>query len=95
MLIGLLTALACWEASALVVAWMSPVILGLVFSGPLSWLTSRPAGPFLRRVLSTRDGRSPPAIVESAQRASGEWASAIAAGMPSEPIAMVDTPRAA
>lgn len=95
MLVGALTAVACWEASALVVAWMSPVILGLVFSAPLSWLTSRPAGPFLRTVLSTRDGRSPPAIVESAQRASGEWATTIAAGVPSEPIAMVDTPRAA
>lgn len=89
MLIGLLTALACWEASALVVAWMSPVILGLVFSAPLSWLTSRPAGPLLRTVLSTRDGRSPPAIVESAQRASGEWASAIAAGLAAEPLAEV------
>ena len=89
MVIGLLTAVVCWEASALVVAWMSPVILGLVFSAPLSWLTSRPAGGFFRTILSTRDGRSPPAIVESAQRASGEWASAIAAGPAAEPLAEV------
>jgi membrane glycosyltransferase len=95
MLIGLAAAVVCWEASALVVAWMSPVILGLVLSAPLGWLTSRPAGTVMSAMLSTRDGRSPPAIVESAERASGEWASTIADGVPSEPIAMVDTPRAA
>jgi membrane glycosyltransferase len=78
MLVGVLVALACYEASALVLAWMSPVIVGLVLSAPLSWLTSRRAALPLRALLSTRDGRSPPAIVESAQRATGEWADHIA-----------------
>ena len=36
MLIGVLLALACWEASPLVVAWMSPVIVGLVLAAPLT-----------------------------------------------------------
>ena len=74
--IGVLLALACWGASVQVVAWMSPVIAGLLLSAPLSWLTARPAGLVMRALLSTREGRSPPAIVESAHRASGEWASA-------------------
>ena len=58
-------------------------------------MTARPAGPVMRALLSTWNGRSPPAIVESAERASGEWADAISAGIPSESHPMVDTPRAA
>jgi membrane glycosyltransferase len=78
MLIGVVMGLACYEASALVLAWMSPVIVGLIFAAPLTWLTSRAAARPLRTLLSTRDGRSPPAIVESARRATGEWADHIA-----------------
>ncbi len=78
MLIGVAMGFACYEASALVLAWMSPVIVGLVLAAPLSWLTSRPASRTLRSLLSTRDGRTPPAIVESARKASGEWADHIA-----------------
>ncbi len=78
MLIGVLTAVVCWEASPLVLAWMSPVIVGLILAAPLSWLTSRRASRSLRTLLSTRDGRSPPAIVESARKATGEWADHIA-----------------
>jgi membrane glycosyltransferase len=73
-LIGVLLAFACWEASLQVVAWMAPVIVGLILAAPLSWLTSRPAGLVARVLLSTREARSPPAIIESANRASGEWA---------------------
>jgi membrane glycosyltransferase len=73
-LIGALLVFACWEASLQVVAWMAPVIVGLILSAPLSWLTSRPAGFAARALLSTREARSPPAIIESANRASGEWA---------------------
>ncbi len=78
MLIGVVMALACYEASALVLAWMSPVIVGLILAAPLTWLTSRRASRPLRTLLSTREGRSPPAIVESARRATGEWADHIA-----------------
>jgi membrane glycosyltransferase len=78
MLVGVLTGIVCWEASPLVLAWMAPVIVGLVLAAPLSWYTSRPAQRSLRTLLSTRDGRSPPAIVESARKATGEWADHIA-----------------
>ena len=74
MVVGALLAFLCWEASPQVVAWMSPVIAGLLLAVPLSWLTARPAGLLARTLLSTPDCRSPPAILESAQRASGEWA---------------------
>jgi len=89
-LLGALLALACWEASSLVVAWMTPVILGLVLAAPLSWLTARPAGPVLRSLLSTPDCRCPPAIVESARRASGEWAAQVP-GAPDEPDGLAAT----
>lgn len=79
MLLGALLTLLCWQASAPVVAWMAPVIAGLLLAGPLSWFVARPAGPRLEAVLSTPDGRSPPSIVESARRASGEWAADAAA----------------
>src|SRR5690606_37646314 len=36
MLAGVITGIACYEASALVLAWMSPVIVGLVLSAPMS-----------------------------------------------------------
>src|SRR4029079_5847134 len=53
-LVGVLMAVACYEASALVLAWMSPVIVGLVLAAPLTWLTSRAARPPLLRTLDTR-----------------------------------------
>ena len=95
MLLGVLMALACYEASPLVVAWMSPVIVGLVLSAPVTWLTSRRAARPLRTLLSTRDGRSPPAIVESARRASGEWADHIAMRTLESGTVVEITPRAA
>ncbi len=90
MLLGAVLALACWEASAQIVAWMLPVIVGLLLAAPLSWLTARPASPILRSLLSTPDCRCTPAIVESTNRARGEWALAA-----SEPDGLSRAPRAA
>ena len=95
MLIGVLMAVACYEASALVLAWMSPVIVGLVLAAPLTWLTSRAAARPLRPLLSTRDGRTPPAIVESARRATGEWADHIALRSSENSTVVEIAPRAA
>jgi membrane glycosyltransferase len=69
---------------------MAPVIVGLLLAAPLSWLMARPAGPVLRSLLSTPDCRCPPAIVESANRARGEWAIAASA-----PDALEQAPHAA
>jgi membrane glycosyltransferase len=85
-------ALACWEASVQIVAWMAPVIVGLLLAGPLSWLMARPAGPLLRLLLSTPDCRCPPAIVESANRARSEWE---VVAVPSSPDGLGHAPRAA
>ncbi len=93
MLAGAVLAAVCWEASPEVLAWMSPVIVGLLLAAPLSWLTARPAGLVSRVLLSTRDGRSPPAIIESARRASGEWAAQALLTMEAEDMASL--PRSA
>ncbi len=76
--IGVVLALLCWWASPQIMAWMSPVIAGLVLSVPLSWYLARSAGPVIRTLLATPDCRNPPSIISSAQRASGEWQAHVA-----------------
>ena len=74
MAVGIMLALICWEASTGIVAWMAPVVLGLVLSGPLTWLTARRAGPVLSLLLATPEDRAPPGILERAARYAAEWA---------------------
>jgi membrane glycosyltransferase len=95
MLLGVVLAAICWHASAPLVAWMAPVIAGLLLAAPLSWLVARPAGPLMEAVLSTPDGRSPPSIVASARRASGEWAADAAAQAAEAAVLQTAAPRAA
>jgi membrane glycosyltransferase len=95
MLLGAALAAICWYASGLLVAWMAPVIAGLLLAAPLSWLVARPAGPLMEAVLSTPDGRSPPSIVASARRASGEWAADAAAQAAEAAALQSAAPRAA
>jgi len=71
--IGLIAAIIAYAVSPGLLAWMAPVVLGLVLAGPVSWLTSRSAGRFSRWVLATQEERTPPPIlIATAQRAS-EW----------------------
>ena len=71
--LGVITAAVCWYIAPAVVAWMSPIIAGLVFSGPLSWLTSqRSAGP-VEQCLMTVEERAPPPLLESFAARTVEW----------------------
>lgn len=79
-LIGLTLAALCGLVSVNLMAWMAPVILGLLLSAPLSWWTARPAGPLLGRVLATDDDRDPPPILKSARAAADRWAARAAEG---------------
>jgi membrane glycosyltransferase len=72
-LAGTLLALLCWEASPGLLVWMSPVVLGLILSGPLSWLTAQPAGPALSVLLSTPSDRSPASILLRVRRHTAAW----------------------
>jgi membrane glycosyltransferase len=73
MLVGTVVTIVCWETSPGLLVWMSPVVLGLVLSGPLNWLTSQEAGPAMSAVLSTPADRSPASIVLRALRHTEIW----------------------
>ena len=72
--IGLVVAVIAYTVSPGLLAWMAPVVLGLVLAGPVSWLTSRPAGPLARWVLATVEERFPPAILVGTDARTREWA---------------------
>lgn len=74
---GIVGAIA-WTVSPALLAWMSPVILGLVLAGPVSWLTSLRAGAFERWALATNEDRKPPAVLVDAGHRSRDWARKIA-----------------
>jgi membrane glycosyltransferase len=73
MLVGIVVTIVCWETSPGLLVWMAPVVLGLIFSGPLNWLTSQEAGPALSAVLSTPVERSPASIELRALRHAEIW----------------------
>lgn len=79
--VGLTLALICWWVTPELVAWMGPIILGLVLSAPMSWYIAQPAGPVLAWLLSTPEDRSPPAILTRAQSRTREWAELYASGL--------------
>jgi membrane glycosyltransferase len=70
---GAVVAFLCWEASPGLLVWMAPVILGLVLSGPINWLTAQPAGPAMSVILSTPVDRAPASILLRAFRHTNLW----------------------
>lgn len=73
-LIGLIAGGIAWTVSPGLLAWMAPVILGLVLAGPVSWLTSLKAGRIERWALATHVDRSPPAVLVQADHCEQHWA---------------------
>jgi membrane glycosyltransferase len=72
--IGLLVAAIAWTVSPGLLAWMAPVVLGLLFAGPVSWLTSFKAGPIERWALATNEDQRPPAVLVEAHHRGRAWA---------------------
>lgn len=73
MLLGVATAVISYNVAPALVAWMSPVILGLVLAGPVGWLVARPAGAVMSNLLSTPEDRNPPPILRRAVAAGEAW----------------------
>jgi membrane glycosyltransferase len=73
-LIGIIVGLIVWTVSPGLLAWMAPVILGLVLAGPVSWLTSLRAGPIERWALTTCVDRAPPPVLIDAGHRERNWA---------------------
>ena len=72
--IGALVAAIAWSVSPGLLAWMAPVVLGLLFAGPVSWLTSRRAGRFTSWALSTFEDIRPAPVLVAANARTSEWA---------------------
>lgn len=71
MAIGVVTAAAAWIASPMILAWLSPCLIGLALAAPLSRASgSCAAGRALRRagILATPEETSPPPILEDYRR---------------------------
>ncbi|MGL4396901.1 MAG: glucans biosynthesis glucosyltransferase MdoH [Hyphomicrobium sp.] len=81
-LIGVVVAAIAWKVSPGLLAWMAPVVAGLVLAGPVSWWTSRPAGAFARWALATKEDLTPPAILAAVEERAREWAERIAHDAP-------------
>lgn len=87
--IGGIVGAITWTISPPLLMWMSPVILGLVLAGPVSWLTSLRAGPLERWALATNEDRKPPPVLVDAGHRARDWARKIATpgGLSKEPDA--------
>jgi membrane glycosyltransferase len=87
--VGAIVAAIAWTVSPGLLAWMAPVILGLVLAGPVSWLTSRKAGPIERWALATNEDRMPPPVLIDAGHRERDWArrAATPGGLSPEPEA--------
>jgi membrane glycosyltransferase len=73
MLLGIVVAAICYLVSFSLMAWMGPVLLGLVLSVVLTWYTARPAGPLLSWLLATPEDRNPPPILRRVDELVVEW----------------------
>lgn len=73
MVLGIATAVISYNVAPALVAWMSPVILGLVLAGFVGWLVAQPAGPMLSLLLSTPEDRNPPPVLRRALAAAEAW----------------------
>jgi membrane glycosyltransferase len=76
-LCGVVLAVAAYSVSPVALAWMAPVVLGLVLAIPLSALTAwQKLGKIVRRLglLATPEEIDPPAVVRRANELICEWA---------------------
>lgn len=63
--LGAACATVCWFTSVAVLAWMSPIITGLLLAGPIALLTDRDRGQLVATLLGTPAERHPPALLAS------------------------------
>jgi membrane glycosyltransferase len=73
LLLGVVAATICYLVSFSLMAWMGPVLLGLVLAMALTWYTARPAGPVASWLLATPEDRNPPPILRRVDALAIEW----------------------
>jgi membrane glycosyltransferase len=70
---GLLTLAACITISNAVLAWMSPIILGLVCAAPFAKATAHAAPRWVASVLATREEHAPDPLLQRLAAKRAEW----------------------
>jgi len=78
--VGVVLAVTCALISVYVLAWMSPIILGLLLAVGFSYVTSRQAPSWIGKALATPEDLKPPPIVAAVQHAHAEWVTLLAKG---------------
>ncbi|MFN0218459.1 MAG: glucans biosynthesis glucosyltransferase MdoH [Hyphomicrobium sp.] len=73
--IGFVVAVIAWNVSPGLLAWMAPVVLGLLLAGPVGWYTSLKAGSIARWALATQEDNAAPSVIASANAAAADWRS--------------------
>jgi membrane glycosyltransferase len=73
---GLAGAAVCWAISPAVLAWMSPIVLGLLFAAPIASIAAKPASAGIARLLATPEERQPPSLLTQHQLDRERWQSA-------------------
>ena len=72
--VGVILAVLCYWTTPALAIWMAPVILGLILSAFINWITARPAGVIMRWLLSTPQDRAPAPILGRADTLAATWA---------------------
>lgn len=67
---GAAGAAICAAISPAVLAWMSPIIAGLLLAAPIALLTARNSGQLTTKLLGTPEQRHPPALLAGAAEVS-------------------------
>ncbi len=76
--VGVILAVLCYWTTPALAIWMAPVILGLILSAFINWITARPAGFIMRWLLSTPQDRAPAPILGRADTLAATWATRVA-----------------
>ena len=79
--VGFVVAVIAWNVSPGLLAWMAPVVLGLLLAGPVTWYTSLRASRLASWAMATSEDKAPPAVLVSANSAANEWRERIASAM--------------
>jgi membrane glycosyltransferase len=84
MALGVAVTAICYVVAYSLIAWTAPILLGLLLSAVLNWMTGRPAGPITSWLLATPEDRNPPAILRRVEVLSLEWKARLEAGTPGD-----------
>jgi membrane glycosyltransferase len=76
-LVGAALGGVCALASLYVLAWMSPIVLGLLLSSAISRISSRPAPQWAATALATPEDVTPPPIVAAVHASQPRWAAMV------------------